>query len=199
MKNDRRCPRFRTAQGSSGLIPGILILFLFSPECLAQEQLLPVIVEGRGGYINESGRMVIPPQFFESHPFSDGLALVRKGEDPHLTDSRAGYVNPAGEFHEIPGAGMLGEYREGLARARFFSRHVFLGTSWCFIDLSGSIVIRTEYDDVGDFSEGLAWVELRVHILFFLISATSTGRALPQFRSSSKAQEISRRGWRTSP
>jgi hypothetical protein len=170
MKSDRQCPRSGIAQGSSGLIPGILFLFLFPLECLAQEQLLPVFVEGRGGYINESGRMVIPPQFFESHPFSDGLALVRKGNDAHLTDSRLGYVNPGGEFHEIAGAGILGEYREGLARAQFNSRRVFLGTSWCFIDLTGSVVIRSEYDNVGDFSEGLAWVEVRVHILFFLIS-----------------------------
>ena len=172
MTSGRRCPRSGAVHRSFGLIPGLLVLFFSSTDCPAQTELFPVLIEGRAGYINGSGQMVIPPQFLESHPFSDGLALVRKRKDPRLTDSSPGYVNPEGEFHDIPGASMLGEYREGLARARFPSPRVFLGMSWCFIDLTGSIALRTEYDDVGDFSEGLAWVEERVHFLFVLISDT---------------------------
>ena len=172
MKSVRHSPRSGVPHRSSGLIPVILIILLFPLDCPAQNQLLPVIVEGKAGYINQSGQLVIPPRFLESHPFSDGLALVRQADDRHPSDSRPGYINPEGTFHEIPGADMLGEYREGLARARFPRSGLFLRLNLCFIDLNGSVVVRSTYDDAGDFSEGLAWVEERVHILFILISDT---------------------------
>ena len=141
------------------LVLGLQVALLVAATGAAQEQLLPVIVGGKAGYINESGAIVIPPEFYESHPFSGGFALVRSGIDPHFTDTRLGYINMRGEFRPVPRAEMLGEYREGLARARFMDLKFSSGSSNCYIDLSGNVMIRTGYDDAGDFSEGLAWVE----------------------------------------
>lgn len=63
------------------------------------------------GFVDESGRLVIPPK-----------------------DSHTRY----------------GSFREGLAK--------YTGAGWGFIDRSGRIVIPAKYTEVGDFSEGLAFV-----------------------------------------
>jgi|GEM_PF-1899438 len=138
----------------------------------SQEQLLPVSVGGRAGFIDESGRIVIPPAFVEWHQFSDGRALVRKADDRHPGDSRIGYIDREGGFHAIPGADRLEDYHEGLASARFPGVKIFSAVHWCYIDSGGAVVIRTNYETVGDFSEGLAWVEEKIHFLFFVKSDT---------------------------
>src|SRR4051794_5255376 len=43
----------------------------------APENLLPVQQNGKWGYINRSGEIVIKPQFDSAELFADGLALVR--------------------------------------------------------------------------------------------------------------------------
>jgi hypothetical protein len=149
------------------------ILTLLTPgRSDAQEQLLPVSVGGRAGFINESGRIVIPPAYVEWHQFSDGRALVRKADDRHPGDSRMGYIDREGGFHAVPGADMLEDYHEGLASARFPGAKIFSAVHWCYIDSGGAVVIRTNYETVGDFSEGLAWVEEKIHFLFFVKSDT---------------------------
>src|SRR5438552_12784188 len=40
--------------------------------------------DGKVGFVNKSGKLVIPPQFENAAPFSEGLAVVQVG-------SRAGY------------------------------------------------------------------------------------------------------------
>jgi hypothetical protein len=162
---DSACRSFRIVRRS-------LLLVVVSTVCLAQGELLPIIVNGKGGYIDETGRVVIQPEYLETHRFSEGLAVVRKGDDPRLSDSRLGYINRQGEFHGISGAELLGGYCGGLARARFPSAVFFPSTRWCFIDHGGSVVIRSAYENVGDFSEGLAWVEIKRSFLFWVISDT---------------------------
>ena len=149
-----------------------VLVLLAAGRSDSQEQLLPVTVGGRAGFINESGRIVIPPAYVEWHQFSDGRALVRKADDRHPGDSRMGYIDREGGFRAIPGADMLEDYHEGLAAARFPGVKIFSGVHWCYIDSGGAVVIRTNYETVGDFSEGLAWVEEKIHFLFFVKSDT---------------------------
>jgi WG containing repeat len=69
-----------------------------------------VSVGGKYGYIDRSGKMVIPPQFKEAGSFSEGLAIIR------LNDKEWGYIDTSGKL-VINGEefGLAREFSEGLA------------------------------------------------------------------------------------
>ncbi len=46
---------------------------------------------GKWGYVDRTGKFIIPPRFQEAHRFSDGLALVMVG-------NRVGYIDKAGKY-----------------------------------------------------------------------------------------------------
>ncbi len=50
---------------------------------------------GRWGYVDQTGKFVIPPRFQEAHRFSGGLALVMVG-------NRVGYIDKAGKYVWTP-------------------------------------------------------------------------------------------------
>lgn len=82
---------------TKGFCPRILSLFLLILALLAhiRAQSAPpkrfVIWDERGkfGYIDETGRVVIKPQFDYAYPFSEGLAAVGIGD-------KAGFIDPSG-------------------------------------------------------------------------------------------------------
>lgn len=132
------------------------------------------------GYIDKSGREVVPPKYVEADFFSDGLAKVRimngkygfidktgkeviplKYDDAMRfydglarvkLDYKWGYIDKTG--NEITPCKYYNTYSfsEGLARVSYLK--------WGFIDKQGNEVIPMKYDDAMDFSEGLACVKL---------------------------------------
>ncbi|HEY6953186.1 MAG TPA: WG repeat-containing protein, partial [Bacteroidota bacterium] len=144
-------------------------------ESIGQERLLPIVVDKMYGFINASGAEVISPQYIEGHSFSDGYSLVKKGrwlQSGEAIDLHTGYLTTQGEFKSVHGFDLLGTFHEGLARARRPGFLAFTWSQWGFIDTSLVAAIEPAYDDVGDFSEGLAWVELKEVFLFVVISDT---------------------------
>jgi hypothetical protein len=116
------------------------------------EGLAVVAIGEKYGYINRSGKMVIPPRFRVAEPFSEGLAPVRID----ATENKWGYVDKSGrlvisgkEFAWARG------FSEGLAAAG-----EKMNDKFGFIDKTGEFVIPPQFRRVGDFSEGLAAVEL---------------------------------------
>ena len=79
--------------------------------------LYPIEVEGKTGYIDRTGDIVIEPQFDSADPFYYGLAIFRmKGEDGMYHNW--GYINTKGEVvieHKLTSASRF--TRDGLARA----------------------------------------------------------------------------------
>src|SRR5215472_13961814 len=57
--------------------------------------LFPVVEHGRWGYIDQTGRIVIPPQFDGADPFSEGLAQVWIG-------GKVGYIDTTGQIVIAP-------------------------------------------------------------------------------------------------
>ena len=118
----------------------------------------------RSGYIDQTGRFEIPPQFDSANEFFEGRALVRLG-------TRSGYIDTTGKFVEGQRP-PTGEYSEGLATLRIEGK---VG----FIDRSGKVVIEARFDAARGFAEGRAAVCLDG--LWGFIDRTGTVVIGPQF------------------
>jgi hypothetical protein len=114
----------------------------FAPICFLDKP--PSIYSMHCGYIDETGRIVIPPRFVLSSQFSEGLAWVR-------SETFVGFINRLGNVaFELPDSFSMG-FNEGLAA-------VATQTGWGFIDKTGRFVSTKRYDQVESFSDGLAAV-----------------------------------------
>ena len=106
-----------------------------------------IIVDGRRGYVDTAGKVVIQPQFELAWDFSDGRAMIGSG-------GKRGYINSKGEVViPVQYDGAL-SFREGLAAVKTDGK-------WGFIGPAGKFCITPRYEEASDyFSEGLAPVKL---------------------------------------
>lgn len=105
------------------------------------------------GYIDASGKWVIPPAYDSGNEFSSGRAVVYK-DDHYLMIDRAGKT-----IFEFPASyDWIGNFKDGLAPA-------YDGEKLGYIGLNGQVVIDFEYDWIeneyvtGEFNSGVAVVE----------------------------------------
>jgi hypothetical protein len=98
------------------------------------------------GYIDRTGKKVIPPQFDDEGDFFGGLAKVRLGD-------KWGYINKSGRPTIPYKFQAAGDFSEGLAPVMF-------GRKWGFINRGGSIVIRPQFQAASEFRDGLALFEI---------------------------------------
>ncbi len=128
----------------------ILFLFIISLPLFADNNLkassplFPIFQDGKYGYIDKTGKIVINPQFTDSSSFSEGLAKVRIGK-------KYGYIDRTGKLVINSRFVWASDFSEGLAA-------VLKGGKFGYIDIAGGIVIEPLFDDAKDFSEGLAIV-----------------------------------------
>ena len=108
----------------------------------------PFFRNGRWGYIDNQGRIVIAPQFDWAKDFFEDRAAVAV-----RTPEQSGFIRPDGSWAVIlaPGAFPSRRFTEG----RAWFRH---GKLFGCVDLEGNIVIPAKYDWFEEFSEGLAVV-----------------------------------------
>ncbi|MBU1626319.1 WG repeat-containing protein, partial [bacterium] len=119
-----------------------------------ESRLYPVTVDGKLGYIDKTGKIIIEPQFQSADrqdlyvgQFSEGLAFVR-------LDNKFGYIDMTGNIVVETKFDGAYQFSEGLARIKIEGKYGF-------IDKQGNIVIKPEFKKAGDFSEGLAPVEIQ--------------------------------------
>ncbi|MBX7222674.1 MAG: WG repeat-containing protein [Blastocatellia bacterium] len=154
-----------------------------SPSEISAADLFRVKYNGKWGYVDRQGRVVIEPQFAEANDFSEGLACVSLESEG---EGRFGFIDKTGHFviqprfshmavfqdgttaigdeiidrtgkilKKIPGYVSDNNYSEGLVQ--FHGDNGKIG----FLDKSGKVVIKPQFEgEVGDFSDGLAWVEV---------------------------------------
>ena len=153
----------------------------FDAADLFSEGYAVVTINGKSGFINEYGDLVIPPFYDSASGFSEGLAMVEqeglfgfvnvKGEIivPIRYDNANDFYNgttevESGNLYGIvdkngkeifpPSSGEVVIFSEGLA-------HISdeWGYNHGFIDIQGKIVISKIYYSAREFSSGLAPVE----------------------------------------
>jgi hypothetical protein len=99
------------------------------------------------GYVDRTGKLVIPGAYEQGQDFHNGLAAVRSG-------ARWGYINRQGEV-VIPFRYQIAEdFRDGIARVQPDFNRVL------FIDTLGKVLLEGDGGDMGRFSEGLLYVNL---------------------------------------
>ena len=128
-----------------------------------KEGLAQVKIDGKMGYIDKSGTMVIEPRFeddqFQSDPdekpvfigeFVEGLAAVRHALGLEQV-AGWGFIDTTGRFVIPPVYTDAFMFSEGLAR-------VMDEGQWGYVDPSGELVIAAKYSEASEFEEGLALV-----------------------------------------
>ena len=110
------------------------------------------------GYIDKTGKEVIPCQYEAAAAFSEGLGSVFVGDFP---GGRVGFVDKTGQM-VIPA-----KYGDGSSTATFTFSEGLAGVMGAgqyytqgYIDKTGQVVIPFEYREVRPFSEGVAPVAI---------------------------------------
>ncbi len=140
---------------------------------------------GRWGYVEQTGRLVIPMKFQLADEFHEGLAAAHLG-------STSGFIDHTGRFRINVPFDVSWGFSEGIVLVKSNLKMIYLDRTghrlptpllddnyyghsfheglaaiqikdkWGFMDKTGTLVIPPQFIDVGDFSEGLAAVELPI-------------------------------------
>ena len=150
------------------------------------EGLAAVYVGDKWGYIDKTGKFVIPPKFKQRFPpslFHEGLAQVEIQEGKNSFIDKTGALVRALKFIE-----QRTVFSEGLAR-------VSKGDKFGYVDKTGRFVIEARFDEAEDFKEGLAAVKVPVKVddalesKFGFIDKTGKMVIAPQFSEANSFSE----------
>lgn len=128
--------------------------------------LYPIKQNNKCGYINNSGKIVINPQFDECVEFSEGLAAVRLG-------NRVGFIDTKGKLVINPQFGPVNvqdyKFSDGLAvvNVGLDAERDQLGR-YGYIDRDGKSVVGPQFSDAKPFSDGFAVVRNDQNRSYFL-------------------------------
>ena len=98
---------------------------------------------GKCGYIDKTGQLVIPLEYDTVYPFSDGMAVVRKGDKWGAIDQNNNVVIPLqydGSFGGTDGY-----------------MTVQVNGKYGLVDKEDQMVVPAEYDDISTFENGAAY------------------------------------------
>ncbi|WP_308575635.1 WG repeat-containing protein [uncultured Fusobacterium sp.] len=141
--------------------------------------------DGKYGYIDDNGKVIIPFEYEYAEDFNEGLAIVWKGYKLLVDDYfKCGYIDKTGKevisikYDDVEkfknGIAKVTENRESFFinkmgeisfkydKANDFSEGlaaVEKAGKWGYIDRTRKEVIPFKYDEANDFSEGLAAIE----------------------------------------
>jgi hypothetical protein len=144
------------------------------------EGLAPIKVDGKTGYINRSGRIVVTPSFVDAAPFGGGFARVIM-DGPCLYDDH----RPCSGIDLLPDDVSWDPVRYFSDPQKASVRPTFCQFS--FINKSGKVITKLKFDDAGSFSEGFAAV--KVGMLWGYINQTGKVAIPPQFISTGAFSE----------
>ena len=110
------------------------------------EGLATANLNGKYGYADASGKIVIPVTYKYATQFSEGLAYV-------IIDNKGFYIDKTGsQIFSIPFE-YGSTFKDGMAS-------VSLNNKEGFIDKAGKVIVYPKYDNVSQFAAGMAFVSL---------------------------------------
>ena len=127
-----------------------LLMLLFAPLAFGSSDgatLLPIVRDGRYGFANTEGEVVIPCQWEYAAPFHEGLALVINDEN------LCGFIDTTGHL-AIPCQWLdAAEFINGLAPAENAAG------DYGMINPAGEVVIPCQWNDFGSISDAPYFVD----------------------------------------
>jgi hypothetical protein len=146
----------------AALIKYILIGFTFLlPYIALAQNLFPVPIGGKYGYIDTSGRVVIKPSFEQEAEFVNGFALVKEKDLEVKVIDTFGQViftftNPNSNYWIYEHS-----FSDGLLAV-----YDIIQKRYGFIDNKGKWVIKPKFYEVTEFTNGLAgaWKDPDIHV-----------------------------------
>ncbi len=115
------------------------LLSILSLACFGQKEnkLYPIRQGVMVGYIDATGKEIVPPTLFRADEFSDGLAVVP-------IDGKLGYIDATGKTY-LPGRyDEAGPFENGMAQVK-------LNGKLCFINKKGNILFEHSYKEIKAF------------------------------------------------
>ena len=131
----------------------------------------PVMVNGKAGYIDRTGKIVLEPKYDGASYFSEGLARVSVGRDTIITEGFSqGYIDETGKVVIAPQWDVVSHFSEGLAAVgydqtkqafklgnkTFYTSASHTWYRWGFIDKTGNLVIEPKFSEISEFRDGIA-------------------------------------------
>ncbi|MNJ90786.1 KWG Leptospira [compost metagenome] len=110
---------------------------------LSMQQIIPYKKEGKFGWMDLNGKIIIPAQYSTVGFFKEGLAWAEKS-------GKYGFVNKANETIIPFKFTSCNDFDKGRAIVQ-------VDELFGIIDRSGSYIIEPQYKDIGQFSEGLIY------------------------------------------
>lgn len=111
------------------------------------DHLFLVQVNGKWGYMDDEGKLIIKALYDNGSDFNGGYATVAKGKQFFVVDTKGNETALESGVMDVK------EFTEGLAPVRMNSK------KFGFIDTKGKVVIPAEFETVGYFNNGVAWVK----------------------------------------
>ncbi len=102
-------------------------------------------MNGKWGYVDKTGKMIIEAQFDRALTFSDGRAAMRVGL------LNWGFIDRTGQFVVKPEYDDASPFSEGLAHVKKKNKHGY-------IDTTGQMVIPLQFSLADSFVDGVARV-----------------------------------------
>jgi hypothetical protein len=166
----------------------------------------PVYVDGKAGYIDRTGNLVLEPKYDGASYFSEGLARVSFGRDTIFTEGFSqGFIAETGEVVIRGNWDVVSHFSEGLAAVgydqakqefKIGNRTYYSSAShpwyrWGFIDKNGKIVIDTKFTSVSEFRDGISVAAIPVMSEWKYGFIDSTGKWViePKFEHASQFSE----------
>jgi hypothetical protein len=117
---------------------------------LGRDRLLPYSVgDGRWGYIDDSGKVIVPATFGSATFFYGGFGIVG------FMDGKCGYIDTNGKLAIPVQFSFCETFSEGIATVQFHN-HVGTDMKLYSINEQGKLVFPTELGYVGEFIENIA-------------------------------------------
>ena len=131
------------------------ILLAAQPQSQNAKTLFPVEKDDKWGFIDRTGKIVIPLQFDSANDFHEGLALV-------TANGKKLFIDGSGRVVIKPQFDIVDDFSEGLAAVNIGQTRIpNIGIisnpgKWGYIDKTGELAIPLKFTHAEDFSEGLA-------------------------------------------